>query len=52
MEQKSARRPGRPPGFDRSEVIEKAQRLFWKDGAAGVSLDALSGATGLLKPSL
>ena len=52
MEQKGGRRPGRPPAFDRDEVVEKAQRLFWRDGAAGVSLDALSAATGLHKPSL
>jgi AcrR family transcriptional regulator len=52
MEQKGPRRPGRPPAFDRDEVIGKAQRLFWKDGAAGVSLDALCAATGLHKPSL
>ncbi|HEX8448674.1 MAG TPA: TetR/AcrR family transcriptional regulator [Allosphingosinicella sp.] len=52
MEQKSARRRGRPPAFNRAEVIEKAQRLFWKGGAAAVSLDALSAATGLHKPSL
>ncbi|HEX9946727.1 MAG TPA: TetR/AcrR family transcriptional regulator [Allosphingosinicella sp.] len=52
MEHKGPRRPGRPPAYDRDEVIENAQRLFWKDGAAGVSLDALSGATGLHKPSL
>lgn len=52
MEQKSPRRPGRPPAYDRDDVVEKAQRLFWKDGAAGVSLDSLSEATGLHKPSL
>lgn len=52
MEQNSPRRPGRPPAFDRDEVVEKAQRLFWRDGAAGVSLDSLSAATGLHKPSL
>lgn len=52
MEQKGPRRPGRPAAYDRDEAIEKAQRLFWKDGAAGVSLDALSAATGLHKPSL
>ncbi|HYI40713.1 MAG TPA: TetR/AcrR family transcriptional regulator [Allosphingosinicella sp.] len=52
MEQKAPRRPGRPPAYDRDEVIEKAQRLFWREGSAGVSLDALSGATGLHKPSL
>jgi AcrR family transcriptional regulator len=52
MEQKARRRPGRPPAYDRNEAIGKAQRLFWKEGAAGVSLDSLSAATGLHKPSL
>ncbi len=52
MEQNSPRRPGRPPAFDRDDVVEKAQRLFWRDGATGVSLDSLSAATGLHKPSL
>jgi AcrR family transcriptional regulator len=52
MEQNSPRRAGRPPAFDRDDVVEKAQRLFWRDGAAGVSLDSLSAATGLHKPSL
>jgi AcrR family transcriptional regulator len=52
MEQKGPRRAGRPPAYDRDDVVDKAQRLFWKEGAAGVSLDALSAATGLHKPSL
>ena len=52
MEQKLPSRRGRPPAYDRNDVVDKAQRLFWKDGAAGVSLDALSEATGLHKPSL
>jgi len=52
MVQKGPRKPGRPPAYERDDVVEKAQRLFWKDGAAGVSLDALSEATGLHKPSL
>jgi AcrR family transcriptional regulator len=53
MEQKSSgRRRGRPPAFDRDQVVEKAQALFWREGASGVSLDQLSGATGLHKPSL
>jgi TetR/AcrR family transcriptional regulator, copper-responsive repressor len=52
MEQKGVRRPGRPRAYDRDDVVGKAQRLFWKDGAAGVSLDALSAATGLYKSSL
>jgi AcrR family transcriptional regulator len=52
MEQNSPRRPGRPPAYDRDEVIDKAQCLFWKEGPAGVSLDQLSAATGLHKPSI
>jgi AcrR family transcriptional regulator len=52
MEQKSPRRPGRPPAYDRDSVVEKAQRLFWREGTASVSLDSLSAATGLHKPSL
>lgn len=52
MEQKNPRRRGRPPGYDRDAVVERAQHLFWRDGADGVSLDQLAGATGLHKPSL
>jgi AcrR family transcriptional regulator len=51
VEQKGSRR-GRPPGYDRDTVVDKAQHLFWKEGASGVSLDQLAGATGLHKPSL
>lgn len=45
-------RRGRPPGFDRDAVVERAQRLFWSEGASNVTLDQLAGATGLHKPSL
>ena len=51
-EQKEPRRRGRPRGFNEREVVDKAQALFWKEGASGVSLDQLSAATGLHKPSL
>jgi len=51
VEQKSARR-GRPPTYDRDAVVDRAQDLFWKEGASTVSLDALATATGLHKPSL
>jgi AcrR family transcriptional regulator len=51
MGQKASRR-GRPPAYDREAVVEKAQRVFWKEGAAGVSMDSLGEATGLHKPSL
>lgn len=52
MEQKTPSRRGRPPAYDRDKVVDKAQALFWRDGAFGVSIDALSAATGLHKPSL
>jgi AcrR family transcriptional regulator len=52
MEQKDPSRRGRPPAYDREKVVDKAQALFWKEGASGVSVDALSAATGLHKPSL
>lgn len=52
MEQKGSRRRGRPPAYDREQVVDKAQRVFWKEGAAGASLDSLGEATGLHKPSL
>jgi AcrR family transcriptional regulator len=45
-------RRGRPPAYDRGQVVDKAQALFWKEGASGVSVDELSAATGLHKPSL
>ena len=52
MEQNSSRRRGRPPAYDRDAVVDQAQHLFWREGASGVSLDQLAGATGLHKPSL
>lgn len=52
MGQKTSPRRGRPPAYDRDKVVDKAQALFWKEGASGVSVDELSAATGLHKPSL
>jgi len=52
MEHKPPRGPGRPRSYDREKVVEAAQRLFWKQGASAVSVDQLSAATGLHKPSL
>lgn len=51
-EQKEVRRRGRPRSFDERAVVDAAQAMFWKDGAGGVSLDQLSAATGLHKPSI
>jgi AcrR family transcriptional regulator len=51
MEQKSKRTPGRPRSYDRDEVVGRARRLFWKEGAEA-PIDEVSEATGLHKPSL
>lgn len=51
MVQKVAPR-GRPRSFDTDEVLGKARDIFWRHGFAGTSMDQLSAATGLHKPSL
>lgn len=50
MEQ-NKRRPGRPPEFERGDVVARAMQLFWSKGA-DASLDLVTVATGLHKPSL
>lgn len=51
MVQKTAAR-GRPRSFDTDEVLGRARDMFWRHGFAGTSMDQLSAATGLHKPSL
>jgi AcrR family transcriptional regulator len=49
----SAKRPrGRPRGYDPEVALADALDVFWKDGFAGTSLDDLSEATGMNRPSL
>jgi AcrR family transcriptional regulator len=43
---------GRPRGFDPQEVLGRVRDTFWAHGFAGTSMDQLSAATGLHKPSL
>lgn len=43
---------GRPRQFDEHNVVEAAMRLFWSKGLTATSLDDLSAATGLTRPSL
>jgi AcrR family transcriptional regulator len=52
MVQKEPARRGRPPSFDRDEVLAKARDAFWRGGYAATSLDDLAAATGLNRPSL
>ena len=51
MVQKTVAR-GRPRSFDTDEVLGRARDTFWRHGFAGTSMDQLSAATGLHKPSL
>ncbi len=43
---------GRPIEYDREQIIERASELFWSVGFAATSLDALSEATQMTRPSL
>lgn len=43
---------GRPRQFDRDEVLDRALELFWARGLSGTSLDELSVAMNMKRPSL
>src|SRR4051812_21705834 len=43
---------GRPRSFDTDEVLGRVRNAFWRYGYSGTSMDQLSAATGLHKPSL
>jgi AcrR family transcriptional regulator len=42
----------RPRSFDPDEVLDLARDVFWRKGFQGTSLDDITAATGLAKPSL
>jgi TetR/AcrR family transcriptional regulator, transcriptional repressor for nem operon len=42
----------RPRNFDPDEVLDHARDVFWQKGFQGTSLDDVTAATGLAKPSL
>lgn len=46
------RRRGRPPAFDRDDVLERAGRTFWRLGYEGASIADLTAAMGLTPQSL
>jgi TetR/AcrR family transcriptional regulator, copper-responsive repressor len=46
------KRRGRPRAYDPAQAIARAAERFWKAGYAGTSLDDLSEATGMNRPSL
>jgi AcrR family transcriptional regulator len=46
------KRRGRPRAYDPDAAIRQAIEAFWKTGYSGTSLDDLSAATGMNRPSL
>jgi len=42
----------RPRSFDPNEALDLARDVFWRKGFQGTSLDDITAATGLAKPSL
>ncbi len=55
MVQKSesgAKTRGRPKAYDRPSALRSMRELFWDQGFAATSLDELSGATAMNRPSL
>ncbi|MBV8796324.1 MAG: TetR/AcrR family transcriptional regulator [Hyphomicrobiales bacterium] len=47
-----SRRRGRPRAFEAETALAQAMDVFWSDGFAATSLDDVSAATGLNRPSL
>ena len=48
----SPRRRGRPRAYDPDVALSRAVETFWAHGYAGTSLDDLSAAMGMNRPSL
>lgn len=46
------RRPGRPSGFDRTEILDRAMLFFWKHGYESSSVSELTRVMGITSPSL
>ena len=46
------KRRGRPRAYDPQAALLRAMDAFWKTGYAGTSLDEISAATGMNRPSL
>jgi AcrR family transcriptional regulator len=52
MVQKVQRKRGRPPAYDRDTALTRAMNLFWEKGYSATSLDDLSRAMDMNRPSI
>lgn len=52
MSEQPTKRRGRPRAYDPEVALAKVTETFWDQGYAGASLDDLSAATGMNRPSL
>lgn len=56
MVQKAPKRPkrprGRPRAYDPDDALTRATKSFWRGGFSGTSLDDLTAATGMNRPSI
>jgi AcrR family transcriptional regulator len=43
---------GRPRAYEPEEALDRAAELFWANGFSGTSLDDLSAAMGMVRPSI
>jgi AcrR family transcriptional regulator len=46
------RKRGRPRAYEPDVALARAMEVFWRDGFAATSLDSISAATGMNRPSL
>lgn len=51
-EEPAPRKRGRPRAYEPDVALAKAMDVFWRDGFAATSLDTISSATGMNRPSL
>jgi TetR/AcrR family transcriptional regulator, copper-responsive repressor len=52
VQKSSAKRRGRPRAYDPDRALDRAMGEFWRAGFSATSLDELSAATGMNRPSL